>query len=82
MHLSLKILTELRAVGDLLVPEPQLRTDLRLGVTPAPTGAEVSQALNTIEARGWAISQRDNLTSEIRWRITSSGLAELSARGL
>lgn len=80
MNLEIYILKFLRAGGDLLTTEDQLRTDLRMFRTPPPTGSEVSEALSSLETRGYAISLRDQITHEVRWRITDQGRAELAAR--
>lgn len=82
MTLSLHILKILRAAGNLLTPETQLRDDVRLLVTPMPTGTEISEHINRVESRGWAISVRDEETQSVKWQITDSGRAQLAARNL
>lgn len=82
MNLTLQTLSVLRDIDGNLIREDQLRTDLRATVTPAPTGSEISTALNTIEKHQWAVSVRDGITGDIRWRITDAGRAELAARNL
>jgi hypothetical protein len=82
MKLQLTALKYLRVGGDLLTPETQLRDDLRLAVSPAPTGVEISEALNHIESSGWAVSVRDELTGAVRWQITDLGRVQLAKRGL
>lgn len=82
MNLTLQTLQYLRDLDGNLIREDQLRTDLRATVTPAPIGAEISTALNTLEKHQWAVSVRDEITRDIRWRITDAGRAELSARGI
>lgn len=82
MNLTLQTLTYLRDLGGNLIREDQLRTDLRATVAPAPTGTEISDAINALEKRKWAVSVRDDVTQEIRWRITDAGRAELAARNL
>lgn len=82
MTIALHILTILRTAGDLLTPEEQIRSDLRLGITPPPTRADANEAFRTIEDRDLAISIRDHLDDRIRWRITDKGRGELAARGL
>ncbi len=82
MNLTLQTLAVLRDLDGNLIREDQLRTDLRATVTPAPTGSEISTALNTIEKHQWAVSVRDAITGDIRWRITDAGRAELAARNL
>lgn len=82
MNLPLTILKFLRAGGELLTPETQLRDDCRLAVSPPPTGMEISEALNQVESEGWAVSVRDSLTRAVRWQITDAGRAQLAKRGL
>lgn len=82
MTLTLHILEFLRAAGDMLTPESQLRTDVRLSVAPPPTGSEISESLNMLEKEGWAVSMRDKLTGQIRWTITDEGRAQLAKRHL
>jgi hypothetical protein len=82
MSIELTILKFLRAAGDLLTPETQIRDDVRLTVAPAPTGLEVSEALNRIEGEGWAVSIRDSVTKIVRWQITDLGRVQLTKRGL
>jgi len=82
MTLTLDILRMLRDVNGLLMPERQIRAELRIAVTPPPTGLEVGEALQTLEARQLAISIRDPLTKEVRWKITDQGRAELTERSL
>lgn len=82
MNLTLTILKFLRAGGDLLTPETQLRDDVRMAVVPPPTGAEISEALNLIEQRGLGVSLRDDLTKEVKWQITDNGRAQLAKRNL
>lgn len=82
MTLPLTILQMLRQVGDLLVPERQIRTELRLSVSPAPTGSEMSTALHQVEASQLAVSVRDSLTGDVRWKITDAGRAALAERGI
>lgn len=76
------LLRLLRANGDLLIPEDQLRFDLRLEFKPAPTTAEINDVLNAAESRGLAISIRDSITGEVKWRITELGRVALSERNL
>lgn len=76
---ALKYLGELKGA---LVRETQLRTDLRATVSPAPTGTEISDALNVLSRSQWAVEVRDTVTGEIRWRITEAGRGELAARGI
>ena len=78
----LHVLVYLRDMKGLLVREEQIRLYLRATVSPAPTGTEVSQALNTIERAQWAVSIRDEITGDIKWRITEAGKAEAAARAL
>ena len=80
MNHTLHVLTYLRDLRGNLVREEQLRIDLRATVSPAPTGTEISTALNTCERSQWAVSIRDGITGEIRWRITPAGEAELASR--
>lgn len=82
MKLELTILKFLRAAGDMLTPETQLRDDVRLAVAPAPTGAEISEAFERIESSGWALSFRDQLTKGVKWVITDDGRAQLAQRKL
>ena len=82
MTLSLHILTWLRAAGDNLTPETQLRQDLRLAVAPVPTGAEITEALNHVADSGWAVSRRDKETGIIKWSLTDEGHAQLDKRKL
>lgn len=82
MNLQLSILQILRPVAPLLVPETQIRTELRLTNTPVPTGAEMSDALNYLDEHRLAVAIRDEITKSVRWRITDDGKATLSARGL
>lgn len=82
MNLTLTILKFLRAGGDLLTPETQLRDDVRMAMAPPPTGTEISEALNLIEQRGLAVSLRDDLTKEVKWQITDNGRAQLAKRNL
>lgn len=82
MRIELTILKFLRAAGDLLTPETQIRDDVRLVVAPAPTGLEVSESLNRIESDGWAVSIRDQVTGIVRWQITDLGRVQLTKRGL
>ncbi|MCW5557719.1 MAG: hypothetical protein KIT22_07795 [Verrucomicrobiae bacterium] len=49
--------------------------------SPPPTGAEISEALNTLEEeKGWAVAVRDELTQQIRWTITDAGRAQLAKK--
>lgn len=82
MNLQLALLQFLRAAGDLLTTETQLRNDARLAVTPVPTGTEISEALNDLERRGYAVAVRDDLTGAVRWQITDLGRAQLAKRNL
>lgn len=82
MTLPLTILQMLRQVGDLLVPERQIRTDLRLSVSPAPTGTEMSTAFHQLEWHQLAVSVRDTITGEVKWKITDAGRAALAERGI
>lgn len=82
MSITLTILKFLRAGGDLLTPETQLRDDLRVSVSPPPTSVEISEALDLIEERGLAVSLRDDLTKEVKWQITDNGRAQLAKRNL
>lgn len=82
MNLDLSLLRILRAAGELLTPEQQLRCDLRLTVSPPPTGLEIGEALNRAEDAGWAVSVRDPVTGQVRWQATDLGRVQLSKRGL
>jgi hypothetical protein len=82
VNLDLALLRILRAAGELLTPEPQLRCDLRLTYSPPPTGLEISDALNRAEDAGWAVSVRDPVTGQVRWQVTDLGRVQLSKRGL
>lgn len=82
MTLELTILKFLRAAGDMLTPETQLRDDVRLSVSPPPTGAEINEALERIESTGWGISFRDQLTKQVKWVITDDGRVQLAQRKL
>jgi hypothetical protein len=83
MKLQLTLLQFLRAAGgELLTPETQLRNDARLAVSPPPTGLEISEALNDLERRGYAVSVRDGLTEIVRWQITDLGRVQLTTRHL
>ena len=82
MTLTLHILKWLRAGGDNLTPEEQLRSDLRMSVSPTPSGTEISEALNQMEDKGWAVSIRDPEIGTVRWQITDEGRAQLSKRKL
>lgn len=84
MTLTIQILKLLRMAGDLLTPEDQLRSDLRLTLTPAPLASEINAAFGTLEegAQPLAVSTRDRLTGGVRWKITDAGRAALSERGL
>lgn len=84
MTLPLQILKLLRVADGLLTPEEQLRSDLRLTVTPPPTGSEMSIAFNFLEEgpQPLAISVRDRLAHTVRWKITDAGTAALSERGI
>lgn len=80
--LPISILLILRAGGEHLTPEAQIRTDLRLTCQPVPGSIEVSEAFATIEERGLAVSLRDSLTGAIKWQITDEGRSALASRGL
>lgn len=82
MTLIPQLLLLLRRAGNLLTPEPTLRVDLRLAVSPAPSGTEISEAIDKCERQGWIISVRDDMTDELKWRITDAGRASLAERGL
>ena len=82
MNLVFPILSQLKQARGLLVPESALRMQLRLEVTPAPTGLEISDALNTIERNKWGVAVRDGISGDVRWKITDTALAELYERGL
>ncbi|MFO1461300.1 MAG: hypothetical protein U1G08_18090 [Verrucomicrobiota bacterium] len=82
MSIDLTILKFLRAGGDMLTPETQLRDDVRLAVSPPPTGGEISEALGRIEGAGLALSFRDEMTKAVRWTITDEGRAQLAKRRL
>lgn len=82
MKLELTLLKFLRAAGDLLTAEGQLRDDARLAVSPVPLGTEISDALNNLENRKWAVAVRDELTETVRWQITDAGRAQLAKRNL
>lgn len=77
-----QLLLILRRAGTLMTPEPTLRVDLRLVVSPAPSGTEISEAIDKCERNGWVISVRDDMTGELKWRITDAGRALLAERGL
>lgn len=79
---TIAILLLLRAGGEHLTPEEQIRTDLRLSVQPVPGSVEVSEALAQLEARGLAVSLRDELTGQVKWQITDEGRAQLASRRL
>lgn len=80
--LSIQLLTLLRESRGLLVPETTLRLDLRVRVSPSPTTTELASAFTQVEQHGWALCLRDELTQEIKWRITEVGLAVLAERNL
>lgn len=82
MNITPQLLVQLKAAGGLLVPEPALRVQLRIAVSPAPTGTEISEALNLSESKGWIISLRDEFTNEMKWKITDAGRGVLAERGL
>jgi hypothetical protein len=82
MNLQLFVLQILRQVAPLLVPETQIRNELRLTITPTPTGTEMSEALTYLDEHRLAIAIRDDITKAVRWRITDDGKATLAARGL
>lgn len=84
MTLKLQLLKLLRAAGDLLTPEEQLRSDLRLTITPAPRGSEISVAFDELEAESQplALSVRDKLADRTSWKITDAGRMALAERGL
>lgn len=82
MNTTLHALKYLGELNGALVRETQLRTDLRATVSPAPTGTEISDALNVLSRSQWAVEVRDTVTGEIRWRITEAGRGELAARGI
>jgi hypothetical protein len=82
MNITPQLLVQLKAAGGLLVPEPALRVQLRIALSPAPTGTEISDALNQCESKGWILSMRDEMSTELKWRITDSGRAVLAERGL
>lgn len=82
MTLPLHILILLRQAGELLTPETQLRTDLRVLVTPVPSGVDVSEAFNRIESEKWALSVRDTVTGIVKWKITDAGRVILAERNL
>lgn len=82
MTLIPQLLLLLRQAGTLLTPEPTLRVDLRLAVSPAPSGTEISEAIDTCERNGWVIGVRDAMTGQLKWRITDSGRVSLAERGL
>ncbi len=79
---TIPILLILRAGGEHLTPEPQIRTDLRMQCQPVPGSIEVSEALASLEERGLAVSLRDSLTGVIKWQITDEGRSALASRGL
>lgn len=80
--LSIAILQILRAGGDHLTPEDQIRTDIRLSRQPIPGSIEVSEAFAALEERQLAVSLRDTLTGQVKWQITDEGRAALASRGL
>lgn len=82
MNITPQLLTQLKAAGGLLVPEPALRIQLRLSISPAPTGAEISDALNQCESKQWILSVRDEVTGDVKWKITDAGRGVLAERGL
>lgn len=82
MTLIPQLLQLLRQAGTLFTPEPTLRMDLRLAVSPAPSGNDISEAIDTCKRNGWVIGLRDEMTSQLKWRITDTGRAVLDERGL
>jgi hypothetical protein len=82
MTLELHILRLLAAARGKLTPEITIRMDLRQAVVPAPTLSDTNAALRAIEDRNLAVSMRDDLGDQVRWRITDQGKAELAERGL
>lgn len=82
MTLELHILRLLAAARGKLTPEITIRMDLRQAVVPAPTLSDTNAALRQIEERNLAVSMRDDLGDQVRWRITDQGKAELAERGL
>lgn len=82
MNITPQLLVQLKSAGGLLVPEPALRVQLRIALSPAPTGTEISDALNQSEANGWVLCVRDEMTREVKWKITDAGRGVLAERGL
>lgn len=82
MTIELHILRLLAAAKGKLTPEITIRMDLRQAVVPAPTLSDTNAALRSIEERHLAVSMRDDLGDQVRWRITDQGKAELAERGL
>lgn len=82
MTINPQLLVLLRRAGQFLTPEPTLRVDLKLAVSPTPSGTDISEAIDQCERKGWIISVRDDMTGELKWRITDAGRASLAERGL
>ena len=82
LRIDLEALKWLRAGGDNLTPETQLRDDVRMALSPAPTGGELSDSFNRLEARQWALASRQSEGDDVKWMILPLGKAQLTSRNL
>lgn len=82
MRMTIPLLVLLREARGMMVPEPMLRLDLRVRVSPPPSTSDLNDTLNECERSGWAVSVRDEVEHTLKWKLTAAGAAVLAERGL
>lgn len=78
-EIRLAILRDLAHVPDgLLRRETDIRCRVQLQIVPSPSRAEIEAELKELDALRLITGIANKITSEMRWRITDAGKAELS----
>ncbi len=78
MKLKIEILNTLSQIGDYLMPQRALQTELQISLSPPPTMAEVDLAVRQLEGDGYIIGVTNALTQQKRWKISDRGRAALA----
>lgn len=78
-EIRLAILRDLAHVpAGLLRRDEDIRCRVQLQIVPAPSRAEIETELKELDALRLITGISNNITGEMRWRITDAGKAELS----
>lgn len=78
-EIRLAILRDLAHVpAGLLRRDADIRHRVQLQIIPEPSRAEIEAELQELDALRLITGISNNLTQEMRWRITDAGKAELS----